>query len=167
MRVSSLFLIALVVLMAGCIGQEQTTMPSKFGEIDLKVELHYDKDNQYLAKIEVTNIGNKTIRVARPIYFITVKYKLFKGSEELKFMGRVPTYLPLGNESVVDLKPGESVSTEYRIDLCWWNVTKGGKYRLEVIYDTRGVASKDVDFWRGILKKEFEVEVKENCQNSR
>ncbi|MFA4661604.1 hypothetical protein [Pyrococcus kukulkanii] len=167
MRISSLFLIALVILMVGCIGQEQTTTPSKFGEIDLKVELHYDKNNQYLARIEVTNIGNKTIRVARPIYFITVKYRLLKGNEELEFMGRVPTYLPLGNESVVDLKPGDSMSTEYRIDLCWWNVTKGEKYRLEVIYNTRGVASKDIDFWRGILKKEFEVEAKKSCQSSR
>ncbi|MFA4639492.1 hypothetical protein [Pyrococcus kukulkanii] len=167
MKIGSLFLIALVVLMVGCIGQEQTTTPSKFGKVDLKVELHYDKNNQYLAKIEIVNVGNNTIRVARPIYFITVKYRLFKGSEELKFMGPVPTYLPLGKESVVDLKPGDSMSTEYRIDLCWWNVTKGEKYRLEVIYDTRGVASKDIDFWRGILKKEFKVEAKKSCQSSR
>ncbi|AEC51144.1 hypothetical protein PNA2_0226 [Pyrococcus sp. NA2] len=138
-----------LVLVTGCISQpERTEVSSKRGILQMEAKIIEKGNNWYLINFTVRNVGNSSVRVALPIYFITLKVKLYEGDRELKYMGPVPTYLPLTESQTKVLKPGESINVAYNVNLCWWNITKGGTYRLAITYVTRNVASKGVDFLR-------------------
>ncbi|WP_052320073.1 hypothetical protein [Pyrococcus abyssi] len=137
-----------IVLVAGCIGQrEETKIPSKHGVIEMRVKISEKGENRYLVNVTIRNVGNASLRVALPIQFITLKFKLYKDSRELEYRGPVPTYLPLTESQTRVLDPGESLSRSYIVDLCWWNITKAGTYQLAVSYVTKNVAS-EIDFLR-------------------
>ncbi|AFN04988.1 hypothetical protein PFDSM3638_08360 [Pyrococcus furiosus DSM 3638] len=161
MNLKAMLIIGITILFLGCLAQKEQEA-SKEGILRIGVKIEEKEGNKVLTKIFIKNVGNSTVRVAKPIYFVTLKFELYKGNESMKFRGPVPTYLPLTKEETKVLKPRETLEAEYIVDLCWWNVTKG-EYTLAVIYDTIETKSQGVDFVRQRLVIKQNVTAKETC----
>lgn len=94
MKFKLILVITMVAILFGCLAQEEKTA-SKFGQLRMGTKIEERGNNKVLVRIFIKNVGNSTVRVAMPIYFVTLKFQLYKGNETLKFKGPVPTYLPL------------------------------------------------------------------------
>ncbi|AFK23105.1 hypothetical protein [Pyrococcus sp. ST04] len=163
-------ILILLTLTMGCITKsKEETVTSKSNELELIVSSPKTISSlSFVITIALRNVGRESITVARPIYYVTVRFELYGENGKLKFHGPIPTYLPLSKEYVVVLEPKKEITWSTRVSLCWWSVNRTiekGHYKLVVLYDTRKVPG-DVNFWRGELRGELNITVEKTikCQ---
>ncbi|ASJ01925.1 hypothetical protein A3L09_00935 [Thermococcus profundus] len=176
------FIIILAVLSSGCIEEKGTspttsstentssmttsssggiTFPedaSPFGNLSLELKAPDCASGWFKVTVVITNVGNNTVLVLKPISMITLHFKLYdENGSELEYRGPEPTYLPLKDQDVAVLKAGDSLEKTFTLNTQFWT-TENGTYTLLVLYDTRDVkvdTSKPV--WRGRLEAEANV----------
>lgn len=148
-------LITLTVLSLGCIQNTttETESVSIHGRIDMEVMIPECASGTFNITLLIKNAGNTSVPLLKPITFVTVKFELYYlNGTKVKYMGPVPSYIPLTDKDVVVLKKGEVLKKRISISTDWWNADHGS-YQLLVVYNTEDVRTKTTrGVWRGRLE---------------
>ncbi|AHF80574.1 hypothetical protein [Thermococcus paralvinellae] len=121
--------------------------------------------------VRLRNIGNTSVRVVSPVWMASLHIAVyFENGTRIKYAGPRPSFLPLTNENLKILQPGEEIANIYEFS---WDAKPGrggvkdwyfpwkGKYKVVITYNPNLEYSKiTLPYWREkILKAEdwFEV----------
>ena len=180
------FFVILIVVSSGCIEKSETptnisktesssltsasspvptTSSSNFpkdaspvGNLSLKLKAPSCVSGRFNITVTITNVGNSTVLILKPIYPITLRFRLYReNGGGVMYQGPVVTYFPLRDRDAAVLRPGESLKVTINLDTHFWRA-ENGTYILVAIYDTRIVrAETSRPVWRGMLKTNVSV----------
>jgi len=131
---------------------------SPVGNLSLELKAPSCVLGRFNVMVTITNVGNNTVLILKPINMITLHFRLYsENGSEIKYLGPVPTYLPLKDQDAVILREEESLKKTFTLDTHFWRA-ENGTYILVALYDTRDVkAETSRPVWRGMLKTNVSV----------
>ncbi|WP_456394146.1 hypothetical protein [Thermococcus sp.] len=131
---------------------------SPVGNLSLELKAPSCVLGRFNVMVTITNVGNNTVLILKPINMITLHFRLYsENGSEVKYLGPVPTYLPLKDQDAVVLRAEESLKKTITLDTHFWRA-ENGTYILVALYDTRDVkAETSRPVWRGMLKTNVSV----------
>ncbi len=158
-----LFLISSMLLAGGCIDSKEPDQ--QIGELNFILvpeKTQVQEGEIFKIHLMLTNVGNKTINVwkmeEQVSYDITF---LFPNGSKVPYECGVSSRLPLNNDDLVELHPGQSLNATF--DSKCWNLDNG-EYILNAVYHTSRDESITKPYWVGMVaSNNFTINVvKEN-----